>query len=122
MHRFHEGDPMTQAPRTLRHLAGATLLLGAMAAAHAATSESPTTRSNGTGAPILKGAGRQFWQVSDYTTIQLVPRESGGADNQHPWKVDSDVLRRELESVEFMRDGVAKPLLSPSEVSDLLPT
>jgi hypothetical protein len=113
---------MTAAPRTLRHIAAATLLLAATAGVHAVTAESPTTRSKGVDTPTVKGAGRQFWQISDYTTVQLLPREPGGADNQHPWTVDPDVLKRQLESVQVVRGGSAKTLFGSGEVDTLLPT
>ena len=113
---------MTPAPHSLRTLAGATLLLAAMAGAHAATADSPTTRSNGTDQPVAKGQGRQFWQISDYTTVQLVPRERGGADNQHPWNVDGDVLQHELDSIQVMRGKSAKPLFGSGEVEAVVAT
>jgi len=113
---------MTPAPHSLRRLAAAAALATACIGAQAATADSPTTQSRGTDQPVAKGQGRQFWQLSDYTTVQLVPREKGSAPNQQPWAVDAETLKRELASVTVMRNGKPASLWGSGELDDVLTT
>ena len=113
---------MTPAPHSLRLLAAAALVATACIGVQAATADSPTTQSRGTDQPVAKGQGRQLWQLSDYTTVQLVPREKGSAPNQQPWAVDGETLRRELQSATLIRNGQPKPLWGSGELDDVLAT
>jgi hypothetical protein len=72
--------------------------------------------------PVVKGAtGRQLWRIADYTTIELVAREPGAPDNQHPWTVEANTLHALLQQVQVMRGGVAKPLFAIDELNNIVP-
>jgi hypothetical protein len=98
---------------------GSALLLTSLAApafqAGSSTGRSATS-------PVVKGAtGRQLWRINDYTTIELVAREPGAPDNQHPWTVDPDTLRTWLQQVNVLRRGAPKPLFAGDELGNIVP-
>ena len=98
---------------------GSALLLTSLAAP-AFQAESSTGRS--ATAPVVKGAtGRQLWRITDYTTIELVAREPGAPDNQHPWTVDPAALRSWLAQVNVLRNGAPKPLFAADELGNIVP-
>jgi hypothetical protein len=98
---------------------GSALLLGALAAP-AFAAESPTAVS-GT-SPVVRGAtGRQLWRISDYTTIELVAREAGAPENQHPWTIEPNTLHALLQQVQVIRGGAAKPLFAIDELNNIVP-
>ena len=98
---------------------GSALLLTSLAAA-AFQADSTTGRSST--APLVKGAtGRQLWRISDYTTVELVAREPGAADNQHPWTVDQATLRSWLQPVSVLRNGTARSLFGSDELDNIVP-
>src|SRR5438105_33145 len=83
---------------------GSSLLLGALVAstAPAFAAESPTAVSNTS--PVVKGTtGRQLWRIADYTTVELVAREPGAPDNQHPYPIEPNTLHAWLQQVQLMR-------------------
>jgi hypothetical protein len=72
--------------------------------------------------PLVKGAvGRQLWRIADYTTIELVAREPGAPDNQHPWTIEANTLHALLQQVQVIRGGRAKPLFAIDELNNLVP-
>ncbi len=98
---------------------GSALLLGTLAAPAFAL-DSPTSVS-GT-SPVVRGAtGRQLWRISDYTTVELVAREPGAPDNQHPWTVEANTLHALLQQVQLVRSGLAKPLFAIDELNNIVP-
>ena len=98
---------------------GSALLLTSLAAP-AFQADSSTGRS-GT-APIMKGTtGRQLWRLADYTTVELVAREPGAPDNQHPWTIDSETLHAWLGQVTVLRSGKPRPLFAADELDKIAP-
>ena len=98
---------------------GSILLLTSLAAP-AFQADSSTGRS-GT-APVMKGTtGRQLWRLSDYTTVELVAREPGAPDNQHPWTIDSETLHSWLQQVTVLRSGKPRPLFAGDELDKISP-
>ena len=98
---------------------GSALLLGALAVP-AVAAESPTAVSSTS--PVVRGAtGRQLWRLSDYTTVELVAREPGAPENQHPWTVEANTLHALLQQVQVLRSGAAKPLFAIDELNALVP-
>ena len=94
----------------------ASVLLGAPTLA----AESPTAVSST--APLVRGAtGRQLWRISDYTTVELVAREAGAPDNQHPWTIEPNTLHALLQQVQVLRGGAAKPLFAIDELNNIVP-
>jgi hypothetical protein len=98
---------------------GSALLLTSLATP-AFQSQSVVSQS-GT-APLVKGAtGRQLWRIADYTTIELVAREPGAPDNQHPWTIEANTLHALLQQVQVIRGGLAKPLFAIDELNNIVP-
>ena len=98
---------------------GSAVLLGTLAAP-ALAAESPTAVSNT--APIVKGStGRQLWRIADYTTVELVAREPGTPDNQHPFTLEPNTLHAWLQQVQLLRNGVPKPLFAIDELQSIVP-
>jgi hypothetical protein len=98
---------------------GSALLLTSLAAP-AFQADSSTGRS-GT-APVMKGTtGRQLWRLSDYTTVELVAREPGAPDNQHPWPVDAETLHSWLQQITVLRGGKQRPLFAGDELDKISP-
>jgi len=112
------------AIRKPRRLAGASVMIGTAlccavsTGAQAQTAESPAAVSSV--ARVEKGVGRQLWRISDYSTVELVARERGASDNQHPWQVEPATLQALLEQVQVIRAGGGKPLLGKEELSQVL--
>ncbi len=101
---------------------GSAVLLGALAASTAPVlaAESPTAVSNT--APVVKGTtGRQLWRISDYTTVELVAREPGTPDNQHPFTVEPNTLHAWLQQVQLLRNGATRPLFAIDELQSIVP-
>ncbi len=101
---------------------GSAVLLGALAAstAPALAAESPTAVSSTS--PVVKGTtGRQLWRISDYTTVELVAREPGTPDNQHPFALEPNTLHAWLQQVQLLRNGAAKPLFAIDELHSIVP-
>jgi hypothetical protein len=83
----------------------------------------PATGRSTTGAPPVRGAtGRQLWRLSDYTTVELVAREAGAPDNQHPCTVEANTLHAWLQQIQVVRAGTAKPLFAIDELNNILPS
>ena len=62
---------------------------------------------------------QRTWSMGEFNTLQLVPREPGAAENQHPLRVGSDVLRWQLAGVRVIVDGKSVALLSGDEVNEI---
>src|ERR1700757_3278479 len=99
---------------------GSALVLASLAA-QAYQAASSTGRS--ATAPPMKGTtGRQLWRINDYSTIELVAREQGAPDNQHPWIVEPGTLRSWLQQVNVLRNGTPKPLFAGDELGNIVPS
>jgi hypothetical protein len=111
--------------RTPSLLVGARVVFGsafllASLAATAFQADSATGRSST--APVMKGTtGRQLWRISDYSHVELVAREPGAPDNQHPWSADRETLHSWLQQVTVLRNGIARPLFASDELSNIVP-
>ncbi len=98
---------------------GSALLLGTLGTP-AFAAESPTAVSST--APVVRGTtGRQLWRISDYTTVELVAREAGAPDNQHPMAIEPNTLHAWLQQVQLLRGGAAKPLFAIDELRSIVP-
>jgi hypothetical protein len=99
---------------------GSALVLGTLAAPAFAAESSIGLSAT---APVMRGAtGRQLWRIADYTTVELVAREPGAPDNQHPWTVEPNTLHAWLQQVTLARGtGLAKPLFAIDELNNIVP-
>jgi hypothetical protein len=104
---------------------GACVVIGsallAPLAAGAFQADSSTGRS--ATSPVVRGtSGRQLWRLSDYTTIELVAREAGAPDNQHPFAIEANTLHAWLQQIQTIRGGAAKPLFAIDELNSIVPS
>ena len=66
-------------------------------------------------------ARRRTWTLHEFTTIRLVPRESGSAPNQHPAPIDAEVLRQQLAQVRFDAAPTSREaLFAAGELAELV--
>ena len=104
---------------------GACVVIGSVLLTPLAASAWQADSSTGRSAtsPAVRGAtGRQLWRLSDYTTIELVAREPGAPDNQHPYVAEANTLHAWLQQVQVVRGGAAKPLFAIDELNNILPS
>lgn len=105
--------------------AGACVVIGAALlaplAAGAFQADSTTGRS-ATATPVRGATGRQLWRLSDYTTIELVAREPGAPDNQHPYVAEANTLHAWLQQIQVTRGGASKPLFAIDELNNIIPS
>jgi len=86
-----------------------------------AQADSSTGRSV-TSTPVRGATGRQLWRLSDYTTIELVAREPGAPENQHPYVAEPNTLHAWLQQIQMVRGGAAKPLFAIDELNNIVPS
>jgi hypothetical protein len=96
-------------PRRSAALVAAILLAVAGGASLDARAAEPNSLGN-------TPSGRQVWRISDYGNVQLVPREPGAPENQHPARLQPDLLKAHLEGATTVVDGVQRPLFAPEEL------
>ena len=65
-------------------------------------------------------ARRRSWTIRDFSTVQLVAREAGAKENQHPAQINADVLRQQLTKVRFASGNATRPLFTPDEAEELV--
>ncbi|MDY0748595.1 SHOCT domain-containing protein [Paucibacter sp. R3-3] len=63
------------------------------------------------------------WQLHEFTSIKLVPREAGSEPNLHPVRVDPEALRGQLAAIQAVVDksGNRGPLFDKGELDELVP-
>jgi hypothetical protein len=66
------------------------------------------------------GARRRSWSLHEFTTIRLVPRESGAAPNQHPVQLEAEALRQQLAQVRFVVGSGTQALFAADELGELV--
>jgi hypothetical protein len=102
----------------------APLLLGSLLACSAAPAVAGLLDGlfgSSTGSGARAEPGRRTWTIHEFTTIRLVPRESGSAPNQHPAVIDAEVLRQQLARVRFdVRADVTEALFDTTELAELV--
>jgi len=103
---------------------GACVVIGsALLAPLAAQAQADSSTGRSATAPPARGAtGRQLWRLSDYTTIELVAREAGAPDNQHPYVAEPNTLHAWLQQIQMVRGGASKPLFAIDELNNILPS
>ena len=115
-----QGWRRAPAPRALAVLACCALLSATPAQAGlmdklfgADTPASPAAPA----APAVRG--QRLWAIRDFTRVELVAREAGAPDNQHPAQVSTDALRQQLAQIEFTGPSGRLPLFTADEAGDL---
>jgi hypothetical protein len=62
---------------------------------------------------------KKSWRLSEFTAVQIVPREAGSAPNAHPAKLNPEGVRQQLALVQAKIDGKLQPLFYGEEIKDL---
>ena len=62
---------------------------------------------------------QRSWRLGEFTTVELVPREPDGADNQHPAQWPAEALRQQLALVRADLRGEPQPLFAADELGAL---
>jgi hypothetical protein len=99
-------------------LMGATLLLPA-APARAGMLDSLFGGASSGGESAKGDARRRTWTLHDFTTIRLVPRESGASPNQHPVQVEPETLSKQLAQVRIESRQGGQALFAADELGEL---
>lgn len=63
--------------------------------------------------------GRRQWLVSEFTELQLQPRETGAAANEHPQAVPAAQIRNWMQGIALVRGNQREPLFGADELSSL---
>jgi hypothetical protein len=93
---------MNRTPSTLKLLLCLALLGGGMQAG--AATPDPRQRT---------------WQLHEFTTLKLVPREAGAPPNQQPAALSAEVLRQQLAQVQGRVGAGTQPLFANDELAEL---
>jgi len=62
---------------------------------------------------------KRSWRISEFTAIELSPREGGAAPNQQPASLNPEGLRQQLSLVRTPVEGKSQPLFFADELSEL---
>ncbi|WP_367848297.1 SHOCT domain-containing protein [Rhodoferax sp. WC2427] len=62
---------------------------------------------------------RTSWEIHDFSSVQLAPREAGTADNRHPALIAARTLEQLLSSVRTTVGKVSQPLMTPYEAEQV---
>jgi len=73
--------------------------------------------------PQQPDSKNRSWQLHEFTSIKLVPREAGSEPNLHPVRVDPEALRGQLAAIQVVVDksGNRSPLFDKGELDELVP-
>jgi hypothetical protein len=64
--------------------------------------------------------GRRQWNLQEYTSIRLAPREPGAPANEHPAELDAEFLRQQLSDVRLDGQPAAQTLFAADELAALV--
>ncbi len=95
-------------------------LLGASAPSWAAALDFLFGKKTGENAAAQIDPKQRHWRLGEFTTIQIVPRETDAAPNQHPAAWSADALRPPLAAVRAELRGGAQPLFAGDELEALV--
>ncbi len=70
--------------------------------------------------PLVAGAPRGQWKISEFTWVKRLPAEAGAPVNEHPAQVDAEALRQQLSSVRFATEKGGEALFLKDELPPLL--
>jgi hypothetical protein len=86
--------------------------------AHAGPGEAALAQASG---ERMNTQGKQtLWRIHEFTSLQLVPRETGSAENQHPAAIAPEVLRQQLGLVQSVARTGHQALFAPDELAELV--
>lgn len=94
------------------------LLLAALCAALAAGGVAQRAAA---AEPQAKRVAKQrSWDLGEFTTIRLAPKESGAPDNGHPVVLNAEGLRAQLGAVQVVAGGKTESLFGADELQELV--
>lgn len=62
---------------------------------------------------------RKLWQIDEFVSVQVVPREAGSLENRHPATLSAETLQQVLGLIQTPAGKGRQPLLTPQEVRNL---
>ena len=75
----------------------------------------------GTQAEQSAKARQRIWRIREFSTVQLLGREAGAPENQHPVKLNADALRIALGQFKSLDSrGKERPLFDADELLSLI--
>jgi len=77
-------------------------------------------RSGDSGSTSASNASRKTWRLSEFTAVQIVPREAGSVPNNQPAMLQPEGLRQQLALVRATIDNKPQPLFFGDELKDLV--
>jgi len=77
-------------------------------------------KSADSGSTSTPKASRKTWRLSEFTAVQIVPREAGSVPNNHPAMLQAEGLRQQLALVQATIDNKPQPLFYGDELKDLV--
>ncbi len=81
--------------------------------------QSATLFGKGSDADAPVSATKRAWYLREFTKIELVAREPGGAANQHPIQLQPEALRQQLLLIRKNEAGKIVPLFDDDEAAEL---
>lgn len=96
------------------------LLLCAALPARAGWVDALLGQADARGEAAPAGAAQRVWRIGEFTRIELVPREAGAGDNQHPVSAQGPALRQQLARLQAKVQGARQPLFAADELAELV--
>jgi hypothetical protein len=62
---------------------------------------------------------RKLWQIDEFVSVRIVPREAGTPENRHPATLSTETLQQVLGLIQTPVGKGRQPLLTPQEVRNL---
>jgi hypothetical protein len=112
-------DTVIDALPALKRWAASAFLVACALPAHAGLFDSWFGNKASTPTPAKVDPAQRLWRIGEFTTVQLVPREPGAAENQHPARVAVDALRWQLGGVRVIVNGASVALFAGDEINDI---
>jgi hypothetical protein len=63
---------------------------------------------------------QRLWQLHEFSSVRLVPREPGAQANQHPVAIAPEALRQHLAQVQVAAGSGMQPLFASDELNELV--
>ena len=89
----------------------AALAIGLVVAPTAASAAEPADK---------KASRLRTWEIGEFTTIRLAPKEAGAPDNDHPVTLNAEGLRAQLGTVQATVRGKTEALFGVDELQELV--
>ena len=77
-------------------------------------------KSSDASSTSASNASRKTWRLSEFTAVQIVPREAGSVPNNQPAMLQAEGLRQQLALVRATIDNKPQPLFYGDELKDLV--